>query len=355
VSQPRVIVLTPNLAGRDGVSRLARLVTRAFDTATVLALHEPAATTSFERAEVRGGDGRTSRFVAAAVRAAAAADSHTIVVAVHLHLSPAALAFTARGAALTTVLCGVEAWKPLTWMQRAAIDRTEHLIAISAHTGDRFRTANPPFANRAIDICHLGVEDARGGGITGDRPPTALIVGRMASDERYKGHDALLEIWPEVVRALPNATLRIVGDGDDRPRLEDKAAELGLNRTVAFLGRVDDQTLEREYDRCTAFVMPSKDEGFGFVFVEAMRAGRACIASRGAAAEIVDDGVSGLVIDPADRGQLTGSVIRLLGDRAGADRMGARGRARFLRDFTEARFRERFTALVDVRVPALVE
>ena len=355
VPQPAVIVLTPNLAGRDGVSRLARLVTRALGRVTVIALHEPAAMTTFEHADVRGGDGSTARFVAAAVRGAASADAQTTVIAVHLHLSPAALAFTARGAALTTLLCGVEAWKPLTWMQRAAIDRTDRLIAISAHTRDRFRSANPPFATRAIDVCHLGIEDAGGSGVALDRRPMALIVGRMASDERYKGHDQLLEVWPDVRRAVPDAALHVVGEGDDRPRLEDKAAALGLQNSVRFLGRVDDDMLEREYDRCTAFVMPSRDEGFGFVFVEAMRAGRACIASRGAAAEIVDDGVSGLLVDPSDRDQLIRSVVRLLERPVEADRMGARARARFLRDFTEAKFRERFTALMDARVPALVE
>ena len=355
MSQPPIIVLTPNLAGRDGVSRLARLVTRSLDNVTVIALHEPATLTAFDRADVHGGDGRTSRFVAAALRAAAGADAHTVVVAVHLHLAPAALAFTARGASLTTMLCGVEAWKPLTWMQRAAIDRTERLVAISAHTRDRFRAANPAFADRAVDVCHLGVEDVRAAGVARDPRPTALIVGRMAAEERYKGHDALLEIWPDVVRAVPDAVLHVVGDGDDRPRLEQLAAARGLDGSVRFLGRVDDETLEREYERCTTFVMPSRDEGFGFVFVEAMRAGRACIASRGAAAEIIDDGVSGLVVDPADRDRLTRSVVRLLGNPAEADRMGARGRTRFLRDFTEARFRERFASLIDAPVPALAE
>jgi phosphatidyl-myo-inositol dimannoside synthase len=355
-SAPPVVVLTPNLAGRDGISRLARLVCRVFDRVTAIALHEPASMTRFERAEVRGCDGRTSRFVAAAVRAAASADAGTIVITIHLHLSPAALAFTARGASLTTMLCGVEAWKPLTWIQRAAIDRTDRLIAISAHTRDRFRAANPQFTGRAVDVCHLGIEDATVAPAASDlRPPTGLIVGRMAGDERYKGHDPLLDVWPDVVRALPDATLRIVGDGDDRPRLEHKARTLGLNGRVVFLGRVDDESLAREYERCTAFVMPSRDEGFGFVFVEAMRAARACIASRGAAEEIVEDGVSGLVVDATDRAQLTRSVVRLLGDRAEADRMGVRGRERFARDFTDAHFRERLMALVAARIPALTE
>jgi len=311
--------------------------------------------TAFERADVRAADGRTSRFVAAAVRAAAAADSQTIVVAVHLHLAPAALAFTARGASLTTMLCGIEAWKPLTWIQRAALDRADRLIAISAHTRDRFREVNAQFAGRAIEVCHLGVEDAHGGVGASSRLPSALIVGRMASDERYKGHDLLLDVWADVVREVPGAALRIVGDGDDRRRLENKARTLGLDRHVVFLGRVDDDSLAREYERCTAFVMPSRDEGFGFVFVEAMRAARACVASRGAASEIVVDGDSGLVVNPANRDELTRAIVRLLADGAGADRMGARGRERFLREFTDIHFRERFTAIVESPVPALTE
>ena len=352
---PPAIVLTPNLAGRDGISRLARLVAGMFDAVTIVALHEPAAMTAFERADVRGADGRTSRFVSAAVRAAATADAQTIVIAVHLHLAPAALAFTARGASLTTMLCGIEAWKPLTWIQRAALDRADRLVAISAHTRDRFREVNAQFAGRAIEVCHLGVEDARGGAGGSDRAPSALIVGRMASDERYKGHDLLLDVWPDVVGEVPGAVLRIVGDGDDRPRLEGKARALGLDGCVAFLGRVDDESLAREYERCTAFVMPSRDEGFGFVFVEAMRAARACVASRGAASEIVVDGESGLVVSPGDRGELTRAIVRLLGDGAQADRMGARGRERFLREFTDAHFRERFRAIVASPVPALIE
>jgi len=177
----------------------------------------------------------------------------------------------------------------------------------------------------------------------------------MASDERYKGHDALLDIWRDVVRVHPRATLRVVGDGSDRARLQHKAESLGLNGHVVFLGRVDDASLDREYERCTAFVMPSRDEGFGFVFVEAMRAARACIASCGAASEIIDDGISGLLVDPDDRDALTRGIVRLLGNPAEADRMGAHGRARFLRDFTDARFRERFTTFVCPAAPALAE
>lgn len=348
-----VIVLTPNFSGRDGVSRLARLVADTFDDATVLALHEPSATATAGRERVRGADGRSSRFVATALRVAASCEPGTTVIAVHLHVAPAALAFTARGASLVTMLCGVEAWKPLTWIQRAALDRAERLIAISQFTRDGFLEANPRFTGRTIDICHPGVEAVPACASADGEPPSALIVGRMAVDERYKGHDPLLEIWPEVVAAVPGAILRIVGDGDDRPRLERKAAALDLGPQVRFLGRLEDDALHREYAVCSAFVMPSRDEGFGFVFVEAMRAGRPCIGAHGAAAEVIADGDTGWLVAAGDRAQLYESVVRMLRDRAAAETMGARGRVRFLQQFTEERFRDRFTALLPVAAPAL--
>jgi glycosyltransferase involved in cell wall biosynthesis len=94
--------------------------------------------------------------------------------------------------------------------------------------------------------------------------------------------------------------------------------------------------------------MPSRDEGFGFVFVEAMRAARVCVAGRGAAGEIVADGDTGLLVRPDDRAALLQSVVGVLRDRARSSAMGARGRARFLQEFTDARFRDRFTALLPV-------
>jgi glycosyltransferase involved in cell wall biosynthesis len=343
--------LTPNFRGRDGISRLARLVASAFDQVTVLALHEPATVMRDGQVEVRGAGGRSSRFVAAGLRGAASADRHTTVIVTHLHLAPAALAFTARGASLATILCGVEAWSPLNRLQRAALDRAARLIAISEFTRDGFQKANPHFAGRVVDVCHPGVESlprvahAEGG------PPSALIVGRMAGDERYKGHDPLLEIWRDVSAVVHGAVLRIVGDGDDRSRLERKAASLNLGDQVVFLGRLDEEVLHREYGRCTAFVMPSRDEGFGFVFVEAMRAARTCIGCRGAASEIIDDGRTGWIVEPGDRAQLTATVVRTLRDRSESVTMGARGRARYLEHFTEEHFRQRLTALMPVESP----
>jgi phosphatidyl-myo-inositol dimannoside synthase len=340
------VVLTPNLCGADGISRLSRLVADTFDDVTVLALHEPASLTQFGRAGVRGAGGSSSRFAASALATAARAGRGTCVIVTHLHLAPAALAFVVRGTSLSIILCGVEAWKPISVLQRAALDRSARLIAISRFTRDGFQAANPHFAGHDIDVCHLGVEPLEDRGPAPAGRPSALIVGRMAGDERYKGHDALLEIWRDVAAVVPGACLRVVGDGDDRQRLERKAAALELGDVVTFLGRLDDRSLQREYEQCTAFVMPSRDEGFGFVFVEAMRAARACVGSRGAASEIIADGDTGLLVDSGDRAQLLEAVVGVLRDRPRTAAMGARGRRRFLQQFTEQRFRDRFKALL---------
>jgi phosphatidyl-myo-inositol dimannoside synthase len=345
-----IILLTPNLTGADGISTVARLVTRACDDVTVLVLHEPVRSNGqaahLEGAEVHGASGRASRFVAAAARCAVSADRSTTVVVNHVHLAPAALAFAARSASLLTIIHGVEAWRPLTWLQRVALDRSARIVAVSAFSRDRFHAANPHFASRTVDVCHLGLEAILTSRGPADPAPSALIVGRMAHDERYKGHDLLIDIWRDVTADVPGAVLRIVGDGDDRPRLERKAASMNLGDRIVFLGRVSDERLAHEYERCTAVVMPSRGEGFGLVFIEAMRAARGCIGGQGSASEIIVDGETGFVVDPEDRVHLHQAVVRMLRDRTATAAMGVRGRARFLQHFTEDHFRGRLHALL---------
>jgi phosphatidyl-myo-inositol dimannoside synthase len=342
-----VVVLTPNLIGRDGISHLSRLVVRACRDASVVALHEPVSLRRFEGVNVASAGGRSARFGAIALQQAASADADTSVVVIHLHLAPAALAFAARGALLTTVLCGIEAWTPLNWAQRALALRSAPLLAISAHTVARFRAANPRLAALDVQVCHPGIADGVVDTIaTPAAPPVALIVGRMSADERYKGHDALIDIWSDVVARVPGAQLEIAGDGDDRRRLEERTAALRLSGSVSFLGRIDDAELARRYQRCTALVMPSRDEGFGLVFLEAMRAGRPCIAAHGAASEIIQAGRTGLLVSADDRAALTAAVIALLGDPPRAAAMGTAARDRFLERFTGEHFRSRLAAAV---------
>jgi phosphatidylinositol alpha-1,6-mannosyltransferase len=271
-----------------------------------------------------------------------------------LHLAPAAALQAWRGARVTAVLCGIEAWVPLRKAESWALERAD-LIAISQHTVTRFKTANPAFASTDVAVCHPGLPDLPGPPALPDLPgppaPPALIVARMSADERYKGHDELLDVWPALLARKPDARLVVAGDGTDRRRLESRAASLGLSHAVTFAGRVGDRELAALYEQCRFLVMPSRDEGFGLVFLEAMRAGKACVGANGAAEEIIRHGVTGLIVDPDKPDDLAAFVFTLFDQPEACVRFGAAGRERFLSTFTDACFQARLAQALDRRLP----
>jgi phosphatidyl-myo-inositol dimannoside synthase len=280
---------------------------------------------------------------------------------------------------------GIEVWRRLSGAHLRALRSATVRFANSSYTLEQARAANGDFG--PAHVLSLCLEE---------RPPAGeldnalldragsdylLIVGRMAATERYKGHDQLLRAlhrlpWAgsgapaaasddlvtgshaghagsDTQARLPAANtarprLVIAGDGDDRPRLEALAASLGLSGQVLFTGFVSEATLAELYARAAVFVMPSRGEGFGLVYLEAMRAGRPCIAARdSAAAEIVADGGTGLLVDPLDPDAIAGALCRLLAAPEFARAMGEAGRLRLERLFTTRRFRERLWPLLD--------
>jgi glycosyltransferase involved in cell wall biosynthesis len=344
----RSVLLTPNVLGKDGVSVLSREMARALPApAIVLSLHDATVPAGQSPAgvEVRGAGGNRLTFLLAAMRLVRQVSSETVVACSHLHLAPVAkmLTMMARTARPIVVLCGIEAWVPLRRLERWGLTTSE-VTAISRHTVDRFKAANPELRSVEVTVCHPGLPVMNEP--SSRASSMALIVARMSASERYKGHDALLDAWPDVLARHPGAVLAIAGDGDDRARLEAKARSLNIERSVTFTGRISDEALADLYARCRFFVMPSRDEGFGLVFLEAMRAGKPCIGGAGAAAEIIEDGVTGLVIDPGSREELVTAIGRLYDDQSMCARLGSAGRERFLSQFTDRHFQARFAASV---------
>jgi phosphatidylinositol alpha-1,6-mannosyltransferase len=344
----RSILLTPNVLGKDGVSALSREMARALPApALIISLHEDSRTPELSPVgiEVRGANGSRLAFVGAALNAARHAGGETAVVCSHLHLAPVAKAVSVVSSAAKPVvmLCGIEAWKPLRRLERWALE-TSDIAAISQHTVDRFKAANPRLTTLDVQVCHPGMS-ATGTPALG-LSSMALIVARMSASERYKGHDALVEMWPRVVKRHPDAMLVVAGEGDDRARLEARARELGVSSAVKFVGAVSDKALSTLYEQCRFFVMPSRDEGFGLVFLEAMRAGKACIGGAGAAGEIIDHGVTGFVVDPSKHYEIEVAVQLLYDDPGMCARYGGGGRERFMSMFTDRHFQTRFAQIV---------
>jgi phosphatidyl-myo-inositol dimannoside synthase len=179
----------------------------------------------------------------------------------------------------------------------------------------------------------------------------ALIVGRLVGESRYKGHDELLELWPKVLDQFPDFNLVIAGDGPYRTYLQEKAAAMGLQDAVHFTGLVSDEELHRLYRDCEFFVMPSTGEGFGLVYLEAMRARKACIGAPGAAASVIEDGRTGIIADPRCKDELLGALLALVGQPLRTLQMGNAGYERFVSHFTADRFGKTLLAALQLGQP----
>jgi glycosyltransferase involved in cell wall biosynthesis len=154
--------------------------------------------------------------------------------------------------------------------------------------------------------------------------PGAQIVGVVARLEPEKGHPTLLEAWPAVVRAVPNAHLLVVGEGGRREALERQAAELRIAHRVVFTGRRDD--VPAVTAALDVAVLPSYREAQGLTILEAMALSRPVVASNvGGIPEVIEDGVSGLLVPPRDPDALAAAIIRLLVDHSYADTLARAG------------------------------
>jgi len=169
-----------------------------------------------------------------------------------------------------------------------------------------------------------------------------LSVGRLSSDERYKGHDVVIRALPLIRRCVPKCCYWIVGSGDDAKRLAELAAEMGVSAYVKFWGRVED--VAPFYRECDVFVMVNrqvfeggaeKTEGFGLVFLEASLFAKPVVAGRcGGALDAVADGETGLLVNPHEPAEVAAAVVALLTCPQEAKRLGTAGRDRVLREFT---------------------
>jgi phosphatidylinositol alpha-1,6-mannosyltransferase len=179
-------------------------------------------------------------------------------------------------------------------------------------------------------------------------PHAMLIVGRLDSAQRHKGHDELLAVLPGVRERIPGAQLVVVGGGDDRTRLEAEASALGVTEAVRFTGRVSEPALLDLYRRCALFVMPSEGDGFGLVFLEAMMHGLPCVGlAQGAAAEFLEHGVTGMLVDRTQPRAMADCLSALLLDPVARQRLGQAGRDHYETHFTRTHYTGRLRAVLE--------
>lgn len=227
----------------------------------------------------------------------------------HLYMAPlAAVVARLNGAKLIVQTHGVEAWPRPTGDRRAGLEAADLVLSVSRHTRARVLdwAAIPP--ERIGVLPNTVGEDFAPGdgsalrmswGLAGRR--VLLTVGRMDSRERYKGQDRVITAIPALVEQGLDVVYVVLGDGDDRPRLESLARDMGVAERVRFMGAVAGDVLVDAYRMADLFVMPSTGEGFGIAYLEAMACGTPALGLAAAgASDALADGELGLVATESD-------------------------------------------------------
>ena len=185
-----------------------------------------------------------------------------------------------------------------------------------------------------------------------------LTVSRLLPQ---KGQDMVIRVLPKLAAAHPDLVYLIAGEGPHRGALEELARSLGVRDRVIFAGFIHQEELADYYNACDLFIMLNRDvdglswEGFGIVLLEASACGKPVIGGRaGGVEDSVIDGVTGFLVPPGDKGEITRKIDRLLGDAALAGRMGEAGAERARLSFSwdeSARKTLDFSKMIAARGP----
>ncbi|HOV01705.1 MAG TPA: glycosyltransferase family 4 protein, partial [Dermatophilaceae bacterium] len=221
----------------------------------------------------------------------------------------------------------------LTRAVRRAVCTTAPSQAVLADLRERFGLEGGSVVPNAVsDAASLGSDSPMAVvEATADTSPVIVAVGRL---ERNKGFDLLVQALPSIRAQVPAARLRLGGAGSQEAALAAQAEGLGLASVVTLLGQLTPSQVAAELAAADVVVVPSRQEAFGIVLLEAWRAGTALVApNHGGPAEVVRDGTDGLLVDPTDGPALATAIVRVLNDPGYAERLAAAGRAR-LADYT---------------------
>jgi len=355
----KVLLLAPELfASEGGIPRILRLYLKSlcelaqpFGHVDLLVLNDAA----FDSRDLRRySDKRLenweacnrhkTRFARATVRHSKRADQ---IVCGHVGQLPAAwLAQRLRPRLRYSLVAhGIEVWRPFTFLERLALKRAHRILCVSEFTRrELLKHAKIP-ADRAIVL-----PNALDPGLALRAPdpetpvatnPDILTISRLSKADNYKGIDHLIEALPQIRQEIPAARLRIVGRGDDLPRLQSIASRLHLGDAVRFLGYVGDEDLRREIRDCRIFALPSHREGFGLVYLEAMAQGKPCVAARSGGAPEVLSPETGVLAEYANLPALAQACVHALRREWNPHAIAARADA-----FSYSRFRDRLGSIL---------
>ena len=222
---------------------------------------------------------------------------------------------------------GIEVWGNLTGLKRKLVNRCDVILAVSNFTKQKliqvngvqpdkikiFHNTIDPFfnypkqffkPNYLLDRYDINKKDK-----------IILTLTRLAFYEKYKGYDKVISVLPEIIQKYPNVKYLIAGKPDEleESRLVNLINLYGLQKHVFLLGFIAEEEITDHYQLADVFVMPSRKEGFGIVFIEAMACGLPVIAgNQDGSVDALKNGELGILINPEDSDEMVTTLLKVL-------------------------------------------
>ncbi len=270
------------------------------------------------------------------------------LILAHLNLLPIAIIAKFLNPKLKIYLSiyGIEVWKKLPFLYRFFFKKI-NILSISNYTTEQFKQFNtlednnifylPPDTDISINTNFDNVYSQNFFNI--------LSVTRLDSNDSYKGVDSMIKTIPLLIKIIPNLKYTIIGKGNDKERLEQLAKDLNVEQYIDFKGFVE--YIEPYYQYCDIFVLPSKGEGFGIVYIEAMKYKKSCIAcDEGGQIDVVLDNVNGYLCQYDNINCLSNKIIHLYNDNKQRMKFGENGYGHLVENFTFDKFKDRLQAIL---------
>ncbi|WP_397328930.1 glycosyltransferase [Nostoc sp. FACHB-190] len=219
---------------------------------------------------------------------------------------------------------GIDAWDIQNPSVKKALENADLILAVSSYTRDRLLQEQNLKPNQVVVLPNTFNADnfqiapkpdhlLKQYGLNSQQPVILTVTRLAQSPQRCKGYDKILQALPQIRRVIPNVHYVLVGEGNDRPRIEQLISQLQLQDCVTLAGYIPDEQLRDYYNLCDVFAMPSKGEGFGIVHLEALACGKATLGgNKDGAVDALCQGELGALVDPDDIEAIAYNIIQIL-------------------------------------------
>lgn len=257
---------------------------------------------------------------------------------------------------------GIEVWKIFTGLQKMMVRKVDTFLAVSKHTAEVV-LENNKLDKAKVQVLNNSLDPYLPEPQKGDKTPELLkkygftcddtimlTLTRLASKERYKGYDRVIQVLSEMQNDFPQLRYMVVGkyDHEEEQRLMAMIQQFGIQDKVVFTGYVPDDLLAEYFNLADLYIMPSEKEGFGIVFIEALFYGKNVIAgNKDGSVDALLNGGLGTLIDPSDEKGLREAITALITQKP----LPLPDRDLMMKHFSYPAYKEKWRAVLKAAMP----